>query len=72
MKVRIEYCVPWNYEPRALRAKARLIERGAEEVELVKGVAGVFEITIDGKLVFSKKQLGRFPEDAEIDALAAG
>jgi hypothetical protein len=35
-------------------------------------VAGVFEITIDGKLVFSKKQLGRFPEDAEIDALAAG
>ena len=47
------------------------MERGAEEVELVKGVSGVFEITIDGKLVFSKKQLGRFPEDAEIDALAA-
>jgi selenoprotein W-related protein len=48
------------------------MERGAVEVELVKGVAGVFEITIDGKLVFSKKQLGRFPEDAEIDALAGG
>ena len=48
------------------------MERGAEEVELVKGVAGVFEITIGGKLVFSKKQLGRFPEDSEIDALAGG
>ena len=48
------------------------MERGAEEVELVKGVAGVCEITIDGRLVFSKKQLGRFPEDAEIDALAGG
>jgi selenoprotein W-related protein len=48
------------------------MERGAEEVELVKGVSGVFEITIDGKLVFSKKQLGRFPEDPEIDALACG
>jgi selenoprotein W-related protein len=48
------------------------MERGAEEVELVKGVAGVFEITVDGQLVFSKKQLGRFPEDAEIDAIAAG
>jgi selenoprotein W-related protein len=48
------------------------MERGAEEVELVKGVAGVFEITIDGKLMFSKKQLGRFPEDSEIDALAGG
>ena len=34
MKVRIEYCVPCNYEPRALRARARLLERGAEEVVL--------------------------------------
>jgi len=48
------------------------MERGAEEVELVKGAAGVFEITVDGQLKFSKKQLGRFPEDAEIDALAGG
>jgi selenoprotein W-related protein len=48
------------------------MERGAEEVELVKGVAGVFEITVDGQLKFSKKQLGRFPEDAEIDALVSG
>jgi len=48
------------------------MQRGAEEVELVKGVAGVFEITVDGQLKFSKKQLGRFPEDAEIDALAGG
>jgi selT/selW/selH-like putative selenoprotein len=30
----------------------------------------VFEITVDGKLVFSKKQLGRFPTDAEIDSFA--
>ena len=48
------------------------MERGAGEVELVKGVAGVFEITIDGELKFSKKQLGRFPDDAEIDALICG
>jgi predicted Rdx family selenoprotein len=32
----------------------------------------VFEITVDGKLAFSKKQLGRFPEDAEIDTLGGG
>jgi selenoprotein W-related protein len=48
------------------------LERGAEEVELVKGVGGVFEITVDGRLAFSKKQLGRFPEDSEIDSLLAG
>jgi len=31
----------------------------------------VFEITIDGELKFSKKQLGRFPTDQEIEALAS-
>jgi selT/selW/selH-like putative selenoprotein len=39
-------------------------------VELVKSSGGAFEITVDGKLAFSKKKLGRFPEDAEVDALA--
>ena len=48
------------------------MERGAEEVELVKGVGGVFEISVDGRLAFSKKQLGRFPEDSEIDAVVSG
>jgi len=40
------------------------------EVELVPGVGGVFEITVDGQLKFSKKQTGRFPTDEEI--IAAG
>jgi len=39
---------------------------------LVPGVGGAFEITVDGNLVFSKKQLGRFPTDEEIDAVGAG
>ena len=34
--------------------------------ELTAGSGGVFEITVDGKKVFSKKALGRFPEDGEI------
>ena len=42
------------------------------KLTLVRGGGGVFEITIDGKLAFSKKQLGRFPEDSEVDALIAG
>jgi selT/selW/selH-like putative selenoprotein len=41
-------------------------------VELVKGTSGAFEITVDGRLAFSKKALGRFPEDAEVDALGGG
>jgi selenoprotein W-related protein len=41
----------------------------AAEVELIESSGGVFEITRDGTLLFSKKKLGRFPYDAEIDAL---
>ena len=69
MKIRIEYCTASNYEPPALRAKARLVERYGADVELVKAGGGVFEISVDGKLGFSKKQLGRFPTDDEVDAL---
>ena len=42
------------------------------EVELVPGVGGVFEITVDGRLAFSKKQTGRFPTDEEVDAVGGG
>ena len=48
-----------------------LTEKYGADVELVPGVAGVFEITVDGKLAFSKKQLGRFPTDEEIEQIGA-
>ena len=35
-------------------------------VELIKGKDGVFEVTVDGDLVFSKRALGRFPDDGEV------
>ncbi len=38
-------------------------------MELVASDGGVYEITVDGKLVFSKKQLNRFPNDGEIVSL---
>jgi selT/selW/selH-like putative selenoprotein len=47
-----------------------LEQKYGAEVELVPGVGGVFEITVDGQLKFSKKQTGRFPTDEEI--IAAG
>ena len=42
------------------------------EVELVPGVGGVFEITVDGRLAYSKKQTGRFPTDEEVEAVGRG
>ena len=48
-----------------------LEEKYGAEVELVPGVGGVFEITVDGRLAYSKKQMGRFPTDEEVDAVGA-
>ena len=45
-----------------------LEEKYGAEVELVPGVAGIFDITVDGQLKYSKKQTGRFPTDDEVIA----
>ena len=34
--------------------------------ELIESSGGVFEVTVNGDLIFSKKSLDRFPEDNEI------
>jgi selT/selW/selH-like putative selenoprotein len=36
------------------------------EIRLRKSGGGVFEITVDGKLTYSKKATGRFPTDEEV------
>jgi selenoprotein W-related protein len=35
-------------------------------IELVPGSKGVFEVSFDDDLIFSKKEQRRFPEDEEI------
>jgi selT/selW/selH-like putative selenoprotein len=52
--------------------KARLEQSDDGQVDLVKGSGGVFEIERDGELVFSKRELHRFPTAEEIEALATG
>jgi selenoprotein W-related protein len=36
---------------------------------LVPSAGGVFEVVADGRLVFSKKELKRFPEEGEVESL---
>jgi len=36
------------------------------EAELIKGSGGIFDVVVDGKLIFSKHKTGRFPESEEI------
>lgn len=46
--------------------------RANAQVALVKSSGGVFEITVDGELTYSKKSTGRFPEDSELEQMLAG
>jgi len=36
-------------------------------VKIIPSSGGVFEITLDDKLIFSKKKLGRFPNKNEVE-----
>jgi selenoprotein W-related protein len=42
------------------------------EPELIASSGGVFEVSVDGHLLFSKRTQGRFPDDAEILAALGG
>jgi selenoprotein W-related protein len=35
--------------------------------QLIKGHSGVFEVSLDDQLIFSKKKMGRFPEPGEVE-----
>ena len=34
--------------------------------EIVRGSGGIFEVTVDNRKIFSKKEEGRFPSEREI------
>ena len=36
------------------------------DAALEKGSGGVFDVVVDGRLVYSKHQTGRFPEESEV------
>jgi selT/selW/selH-like putative selenoprotein len=36
------------------------------QAELIKGSKGVFDVTADGDLIFSKHSAGRFPDNDEV------
>ena len=70
MKISIEYCMEWNYEPRALSLRDDLVDEFSTmfdqfNVELIQSSGGVFEVMVNDHLqVFSKRQVGRFPNSS--------
>jgi selenoprotein W-related protein len=45
---------------------AKIKESVGCDSTLIAGDNGIFDVEVDGKLIFSKHELGRFPEDDEI------
>ncbi len=72
MTLSIEYCNSWNYLPRASRMAADLLDKfgtNISKLTLVPSSGGVYEVTKNDKIIFSKKELNRFPELEEIITL---
>jgi len=51
--------------------REKLLDAEDVTVELVKGHWGVFDITVDGRLKFSKKKLKRFPTEEDLDTIVS-
>ena len=71
-RVEIEYCTQCRWLLRAAWMAQELLTTFVDdlaEVALVPGTGGVFDIRLDGELLFSRKDAGRFPEAKEVKQL---
>ena len=71
-RLEIEYCTQCGFILRAgWMAQELLMTFATElgEVALVPGREGVFDVRLDGELVFSRKVAKRFPDSKEIKQL---
>ena len=71
-RVEITYCSACRFVLRATWLAQELLmtfDTDLAELALVPGTGGVFEVRIDGDLVWSKKDQGRFPDSKELKQL---
>ena len=69
MKIKLEFCIVWNYTPRAVSTVEDILEKYGKDVtslDLIPGTGGVFELYIDGVLIYSKLETGRHTNEGEI------
>ncbi len=51
---------------------AEIQEAFGVEPKLIRGDNGIFDVEVDGKLVYSKFETGRFPNAGEVVGLMRG
>ena len=69
MKVSIEYCTSWGYLNQALSLRESIERQFGIKAKLIKGMGGVFEVKFNNSIIFSKKELSRFPNENEVEDL---
>lgn len=70
--ISIEYCTSWGYLGRAVALTRQLLNEHKNSIEMVNIIpssGGVLEVSFDEELIFSKKELNRYPEKDEIEAI---
>jgi selenoprotein W-related protein len=68
-RVEIEYCRQCRWMLRAAWMAQELLTTFEDEIDgvtLVPGTGGVFVVRVDGDIVWSRKEAGRFPEITEL------
>jgi selenoprotein W-related protein len=68
-RVEIKYCTQCRWILRAGWLAQELLstfDTDLGEVALVPGTGGIFEVRVDGELIWSRKEQGRFPEAKEL------
>ena len=71
-RVEIQYCTQCRLLLRAAWMAQELLttfENELGELALVPGTGGIFEVRVDGEVIFSRNQEGRFPESKELKQL---
>jgi len=65
--VHVEYCGAWGYSGKYERLKGAILKAVPEaEITGVVGRKQSYEITLNGKVIYSKLKTEKFPEDSEI------
>lgn len=70
--ITITYCVPCDYSDYALGLTKELIknyQHNINKLVLKTGSKGIFDIWVNDEIIFSKKELNRYPEPGEISRM---
>lgn len=68
----IQYCTGWGYVGRAVALSEAILKEhknSIAELKIIPSSGGVFEVILNEELLFSKKELGRFPNENEVEEI---